>query len=583
MLIKSFLGRSEDTVKGIAGKPSSLRLKAFLCSSLLMILLIGSVAVSRAVEIESVIPAYSVAYVSVRNIPEIWDAVKVSPSWQAFLSSEKLKSQMQGIKTGMSRVKELLGVDLRTLAEVFGHRIVLVQIYIGAEGPGLPVMITDVRNSVSASETIRSVEEVLGRGEEYEIQSRAGTYLTVPFGLVRRKGDGFAFRYAFLENLFLFAPGQDTFEAVVDVYLGEEPSLIHDPKFNRTWLRMSEANAEIFAYVNLELLWPMIWGMCDSELKAVLQVLGAQEAMSLAWTANLLTPAREQGIYIYTGDGRELLASLFAQPKSLLSPHLIPASDADVFFAAHLGDPAAVWGKINDAMRSAAGEEEHAQMQSDISRFEQGTGLSLKDDILSSLTGEIGFAMQFPEVIKPVESPKSLLEDGLMLFCGVKDHDRCAMSIERILSVADVQFRQMVYRGVKVYQIHALSNSEVPVGYMFAGDLLIFGNFQKFEALINEEPPLMVSESFAQVVSQLPQQSGLLCYIDLGRIEEILLRINPQTQHEGDMPRMQTLGSIGGTLIYDGEGLEARSIGTPVKSWLETIGNLAYLLFHAPL
>jgi hypothetical protein len=44
------------------------------------------------------------------------------------------------------------------------------------------------------------------------------------------------------------------------------------------------------------------------------------------------------------------------------------------------------------------------------------------------------------------------------------------------------------------------------------------------------------------------------------------------------MALLQTLGSIGGTLVHDGEGLKARSIGTPGGSWLETIGHLVNLM-----
>jgi hypothetical protein len=589
--IKSFRDRSSSPDGSTAGKPLSLGSKVFLYTSLLVILSMSSVGVSHATEIESVIPAYSVAYMVVKDVPNLWDAVRASASWQTFLSSEELEREMQEIKTKMRRAEELLGVDLRALVEAFGHRIAFVQIYIDAEVLHLPVIIADVTDSEGATEIIWEIEQTLNRDEEYEVQSHAGAYLTVPFGLVRRRGEESTVRYAFLDNLLVFAPGQDTFEAVVDAHLGEEPSLIHDPKFNRTRAEVS-SDSEVFAYVNLEILWPILWDVCDPEWSAVLQVLGAYEVRSIAWTANLLGSTRDQEMYIYTADGRGLLASAFAEPKPLFSPHLIPASDADMFFAVHLDDPAVLWEKTEEAIINVIGEEEYAGMQTDISRFERQTGLSLKDDILLSLTAEIGFAISVPEVMRPMEGPESLLEDGLMMFCGVKDCERCAMSIERILSAADVQIRQMEYKGVTVYQIPALSGPEVPVGYMFAGDFLIFGNFQKLENLINEEPPLVVSEKFAQINSQFPQQLGLLSYVDLGKVEELLLRTgkmailqetNPENPPEDDTPRPQTLGSIGGTLICDGEGLKAKSVGTPEKNWLETVGRLATLLIRVPL
>jgi hypothetical protein len=145
--------------------------------------------------------------------------------------------------------------------------------------------------------------------------------------------------------------------------------------------------------------------------------------------------------------------------------------------------------------------------------------------------------------------------------------------------------------------------------------MLIFGNFEKLEAIINEAPPLVASEEFAQINSHLvspsqalesprtrgseqrgktvasvpvarnsegPEYSGLLCYVDLKKTGEMLLRRGSRVQSGDDIARLQTLGSIGGTLIHDEEGLKARSVGTPGKSWLETIGDLADLLIHAP-
>ena len=575
--IKLFHVRLRGSTESTVEKPSSFWPGMLLCSFIMILFLCSS----HAAEIESVIPAYSVAYVVVEDVPSIWDAVKASSSWQALLSSDELESKMQKIKAYMDQVAKLLGVDLRASAGIFGQRVAFVQVYADVEGPILPVIIADVSDSEDVSEAIWKMEQALGSDERYEIQPHACTYLTIPFGLARRKREEFTVRYAFLDGLFVLAPEQDAFEAVVDAYLGEGPSLIHDPKFNRTRAEIS-TDGQVFAYINLEILWPTIWGTWDPELDEILQLLGAHEIRSVAWTADLLTATRDQEVYIYTGDGRVLLANLFAEPKPLFSPHLIPVSDTDIFFAAHLGDPPAAWGKIKRAIGNVVDEEDYAQMQNGISRFEREVGLSLSDDMLSSLTGEMGFAMPFPEVTKSMEDSGSLLENGLTVFCGVKDREKCTMSIERVLSAADVQFQQMEYKGVTVYQIHAPRDSEVPVGYMFASDLLIFGNLQRLGDIIDQEPPLMASDKFAQISSQFPQQLGLLGYVDLGEMEKLLLRANAKNQSEDDIAHLQAPGSIGGTLIHDREGLKARSMGTPGRSWLETIGSMMNLLIHAP-
>jgi hypothetical protein len=374
--------------------------------------------------------------------------------------------------------------------------------------------------------------------------------------------------YAFLDSLFVIAPEQDSFEAIVDAYLGEVPSLLQDPKFNKVSAKVSADN-EVIIYVNVEALWST--GIWRAEPGVLMQMLGVRDVRSILWTTNLLDPARDQEMYMYTGDSDGLLISLFVEPKTLYSPHLIPAVDADIFFTVHFGDLKVAWENLKNSIRITLGEENYDQMQKGISEFEHDTGLSLEDDILSSLTGEVGFVLTFPEVVKPLRGPEFLLQDGFMIFCGVKDRERCAMSIQRILSAMRAELQQSEYKGATVYQIPAPDGSEYPHGYMFAGDMLVFGSFQKLEALINEAYPLAASEGFAGIAPQLPQHRGLLYYVNLEKMQELMLKVMPEIQ---DDMTSETLGSIGGTMIYDGEGLKFRSIGTPGKSWLETIGSL---------
>jgi len=531
---------------------------------------------SYAAEIESVIPAYSMGYVSLENVSGIWDAMRASPSWQFLLASSNLED-------AIGQVEELLGVDLQTLMGAFGRRIAFVQVHTipDPDDLGLSVVIIDVGDSEGASEIVRKMEQTLGSSEDLEVRPNAGTYRSVPFGLVGPRGEQRPIKYAFLDNLFVFALGQDSFEAIVDVYLGEYPSLIYDPKYNRTCADISNEH-EIFAYVNMELLWPLMV-MRDRGMSQFLQIIGAYEIKSIAYTANLLSTTREQEMYLFTGGiSGGAVTSLFTTNQSLSSPHIIPASGADMFFAIHLGTPIAMWGKLRDGVRNVLGEDEYADMQNGISAFEQETGVSLNDDVLESLTGEVGISMPLSMPLSALREasggPASLLRGGLVAFCGVADRDKCAMSIEKIFSAASVQTQQMGYSGMALYEIQALSSPEIPVGYMFADDLLVFGNFKRLEAIINKEPPLVVSEAFARVNSQLSRQPGLLCYIDLGSSAEMLWETGLLNLSEEYMMRLRALGSISGGMSHDGEGLKAGWVGTPGKSWLETIGELAALL-----
>jgi hypothetical protein len=354
----------------------------------------------------------------------------------------------------------------------------------------------------------------------------------------------------------------------VDAYLGEAPSLLQDPKFSKVSAKVSADN-EVIIYANMEALWST--GIWRAEPGVLMQTLGVRDVRSILWTTNLLDPVRDQEMYMYTGDSDGLLISLFVEPKTLYSPHLIPAVDADIFFTVHFGDLKTAWENLKNSIRITLGEENYDQMQKGISEFEQDTGLSLEDDILSSLTGEVGIAVPFSDAMKPLRGTEFLLQDGFVIFCGVKDRDRCAMSIQRVLSAMRAELQQTEYKDVTIYQIPAPDGSEYPHGYMFAGDMLVFGNFQKLKALIDEAYPLAASEGFAGIAPQLPQHRDLLYYVNMEKMQELMLKAMPEIQ---DDITSETLGSIGGTMDYDGEGLKFRSIGTPGKSWLETIGSL---------
>jgi len=523
-------------------------------------------------EIESVIPAYSVAYVAVEDVPGIWDTIQASSSWMSVLSFLELTSETQDL---MGEAEKFLGVDLRTLVSVFGSRVALVQVYMDMDGLTPPAIIADVGDSEDTAEMIRKMEQVVGSNEKCEVRSPAGKYQTVPFSSVKRVGEEATLRYAFLDNLFVMAFDQDTFEAILDVYLGEDPPLTYDPRFNKTRSGIS-ADGQAFIYVNMELLWPIAWSIWDSDFGMLLRMLGVNEIKSIAWTTSLLGPTRSQEAYFYTGDGSGLITSIFAEHESLFSAHVIPASNADIFLAANVGDPTLTWDRFGDAVRELMGEDAHAQMQSELAEFERDTALSLRGDLIASLSGEIGLAMPASGIVSFGSGMEQLMDEGLVFFFGVKDREQCSMSIERILA-AGGQPQATEYKEVKIYHI---ADPDGLAGYAFIGDLLVFGSVQTLESIIDEAAPLVVSEKFARINSQLPQRLGLMYYIDLERLGQLFLGAKADIQPVDDVMSLQTLGSTGGTLVYDGNGLKIKTVGIPSGNWLEAMGILAELFVY---
>jgi uncharacterized protein DUF3352 len=231
---------------------------------------------------------------------------------------------------------------------------------------------------------------------------------------------------------------------------------------------------------------------------------------------------------------------------------------------------------LMDVVRDLMGEDAHAEMQSEIAEFERETALSLRDDIIASLAGEIGLAMPASGIMSFASGMEQLMIDGLVFFFGVKDRDGCAMSIERILAEGG-QPQPTEYKEVKIYHI---ADPDGVAGYAFIGDLLIFGSVQTLQSIIDEAAPLAVSEEFASINSQLPQRLGLMYYLDLERVGQLFLGAKADTQPVDDVMSLQTLGSTGGTLVYDGNGMKIKTVGVPSGNWLKAVGILAELFVH---
>jgi hypothetical protein len=262
------------------------------------------------------------------------------------------------------------------------------------------------------------------------------------------------------------------------------------------------------------------------------------------------------------------MAQLMSTPGTLISPHIVPASCADMFFALNAGDLALTMDTYLEQIKSTMNDEEYSKMQEGISKFETEIGLNLKNDVLMSLTGEFGFAMS----VDSTEAGLSSLQNGLMLFVGVKDRDKCKMVIERFLSKEQVERKK--YKGIEMTYIPSTTGPEGPMGYAFTGDLLVFSSIKRITSVINEDVPLVTSERFSQIGSRLPQTYSTLFYLDPSKAMTKLSV--PLSQNEDTMSELQAFGSIGGAVIYDGQGYKMKLTGTQGKSWLEAIGSLVY-------
>ena len=165
-----------------------------------------------------------------------------------------------------------------------------------------------------------------------------------------------------------------------------------------------------------------------------------------------------------------------------------------------------------------------------------------------------------------------------MVFLGVKDQQACKTSMQKLSTALQGHIEKVEHKGVDVYIIVDSDTWESPLGYMLAGDFLVVGTLQRLSDIIDEAPPLVVSEDFAKASSQIDQPSDLLFYLNMGKAGREFLSPGQNAESEEDVKHLMQLGVIAAALVCDSQGVKIDLVGSPEKNWLETTGDLVDLL-----
>lgn len=531
-----------------------LYLKGVICLSLLMILSIQS-GIAQNVAPEDVIPAYTASCILIHDTPKIANAMKASSVWQELMKT--FQQEMEKNSGDDSSSMKFFGANIIDLLAIATDQVAIIQI--DPTKMDSPSIIVDLGDAKSALEMIQKVMEMFGDKEKGNIVPNAGTYLNIPYGIIKPDA-----RFAFLNNLFVYAPEQNMLEDVINVYLDKEPSIIEDPKFNMATSKIT-TDGEILIYANSEVSNPITQAIMRNE---PMKLLGTGGVKATAMKINLLAPTKDMEFYMYSGDSSSIMTGMLSESGALLSPHIIPITSANIFYAFNIGSFASLWEKTMESIKKEMSEDEYNNIQSALSQFEMQKGLNIQNDILGSLTGEIGIAFAIPEPDINANGTGAVVQKGIMIFFGVSNKQKIQMCLERIFS--DKPMDKTQYKGVEIRYMPSMSGDNAPFGYIFADELMVFSNIKSLMKIIDEENPLVSSESFANINKKLSQSSNALFYIDLKKIMASL----PINQSPESLVSLQEIGAIGGSMAYDGQGIRTYITGDQAKNWLDIIGGV---------
>lgn len=531
-----------------------------ICAIIIFIIALIAFSIAdhtRAVTTESVIPAYSASCIVIGDVPRIASYMEKSPVWQEI--GKYAKEQIKKDTSRQSFIQKILINKAWSLVSPSINQIAIVAL--DPSKMDSQTIIVDLGSSTNLFETAQKIVQILTDEKKSEIMPNAGTYQGISYGIVKPDS-----RFTLLENLFIFAPSQKEFEAIVNVYKDKEPSIIADPKYISSNNKVFR-DGQMFLYFNSEMASSVSRFMNQQEQ---LKTLGAGSVKAISWRIDLLSPTKDQELYFYTGDDQKLLSHLLAVRSSAmspLSPHIIPASKSDIFFVLTAGDISSAWSEYLAQLKNSLEIEQYYKMQEALSSLEMMLGLNFRDDILSLLTGEFGVSVSVPKSEEENFSPTG----ELFLFIGIRDREKCQLVIERLL--ADKGLEKTQYKNVDIFYIRSMNSPNGPFGYIFAGDLLVFSAIKNLMAIIDEEVPLIASDRFSRIGSRLPEINGMLFYIDLAKL--MSLRPSNFDQYDENWVNIvQSLGAMGGCSIYDGQGYGMKVTGNQGKNWLDIIGDV---------
>ncbi len=236
------------------------------------------------------------------------------------------------------------------------------------------------------------------------------------------------------------------------------------------------------------------------------------------------------------------------------------------------------------------------EIEGNIKQLEDGLRLKLRDDLLSTLTGEIAVMAMLPR--GPVDLKKDKVQAALQLakirsaaFIGVKDEKKLGKTAEKLLKLVNVEpvsLKEKTHEGTKIYTKALPLDALVPgvavmPSYSFKDGLLIASNSAEW---VKDSISMLESQRDSEMQYEFPD-SRVLAYVDVAGIADFVIEhdiIESLKVPEPAQDKLSSLGSVaaGFSLGRDGAGL--RLISTSDDNWTTKIlrGILIAIYANAP-
>lgn len=529
------------------------------------------------------VPDDSLAYLSLSNLEVVYQSVIESPEWQELLGIKGIEEELDQAKQVLSFGPMLVGISLEDLLNSFGHETVLT--FMGMMGP-MPVAGLIANPGAYMEQLEYAVEQLVTLPTltgQFLLEEKE--YRDVPYTVIGNKD--FKVKYGFLDN-FLLAGLNGGFEKLVDFYKDGGRSIKDTPNFQFMQQKVS-LSSNICLYADPERAAPlleMLAGMAsdqegeENKMNAMMTELALKSVKAFALCLNLSGHVQEVYLHLRPDKPNPITDLALAPHSPMSAADLIPLSDG-AMVGIHIGDPVELLDRgLKLAKFLGAGTEE---IEGQIQQLEDGLQLNLRDDLLSSLTGEIAVMAMLPK--GEVDLKKDKLQMAMQMaktrsaiLIGVKDEKKLEKTTRKLLGLANLEplsLGEQSYKGAKIrtkvvpLDILAPGLALMP-SYSFRDGLLVMSNSAQW---VQDTMDLLESSQATEVRGRL-SESRVLMYLDVAGIADFAMKQNLIENIKPPEPaqdKLATLGSVAASLSLSPDGVGMKLISTSDDDWATKI------------
>ncbi len=532
------------------------------------------------------VPYDSLACVSLSDLDVVFHLVAESPEWQELLGMEAIQEQLTQAKQPISFITMFLGISVEEFADTFGHRTVLTLMGMMGPMPVAGLIIDPGSHEDKLEHAVKQVGASFGAGAVEEKEYRDVTYSVI-------SNENIKVKYGFLDS-FLIAGVGGGFEKLVDHYKDDGKSINDSPNFQFMAQKVS-LSSNIRVYADLERAAPMLEmfanigsGEAENQPAEMIKQLVFSSAKAFALGLNLSGQTQEIYLHLKQEEPNPITDLVLAPCAPMSSARLVPF-DNGVMVGLNIGDPVEMLDRGLKLAKMTGVQTE--KIESKIRELEGILGIDLREDLLSTLTGEVTAITILPEERIDFKTDKlkafiELSSAPSVNFIGVKDEKKLSETAKKLLKIVEIEpltLKEESYKGrdihTKVVPLSATGIALMPV-YTFHDDLLIISNIAES---VRYSIDMLESSPVTEIQEKL-SDSRVLIYLDVGGVANFV--IDQGFAEEVKIPeeilaKFSSLGSIAASVSLGPDGAGIRLISTSDDNWATKILRGALIATYA--